>query len=227
MSWNHDLSLFQHFLGIISMLQTIFGATFTVCQMLVWESNSHFWFWHFQRICGKVHWTIFKLLSKRFPRMDPPEVEQNVSCKEKKRVPVKNTPFRNSWWEKPTPIFVRTWSERALKIGSKNCFKHHTWSVCNYKFPQFGFNKTSLRVSWRRKTVWVSNLQLLFPKISFSTSKECTQVFETIKFPSEYPQKTQLNIRCFISYLENVFPDVILLKRGKKLFMSNLFFQHS
>ena len=122
---------------------------------------------------------------------------------------------------------MRTWSERALKIGSKNCFKHHTWSVCNYKFPQFGFNKTSLKVSWRRKTVWVSNLQLLFPKISFSTSKECTKVFETIKFPSEYPQKTQLKIRRFISYLENVFPDVILIKRGKKLFMSNLFFQHS
>ena len=69
----------------------IFLATFPVCQMLVWESNSHFGFWHFQRICGKVHWTIFKLLSKRFPRMDPPEVEQNVSCKEKKRVTVKNT----------------------------------------------------------------------------------------------------------------------------------------
>ena len=81
---------------------------------------------------------------------------------------------------KNTPILVRTWSERALKIGFKNSFKYHTCSVCNHKFPQFGFNKTSLGVSWRRKTVWVSNLQLQLPKISLYSCKECTQVFETI-----------------------------------------------
>ena len=31
--------------------------------------------------------------------------------------------------------------------------------------------------------------------ISFYTCKQCTQVFETIKFPSEYPDKTQFKIR--------------------------------
>ena len=140
MSWNHDLSL--HCLSTFLAFHQIFK------QFLWQHSRSAKCFFGNQipifglgtfrefvaRFTGQ-----FPSSCQWFPRMDSPEVEQNVSWTEKKRV----TPFRSSWWEKNKPIFVRKWSERALKIGFKNYLKHYTWSVCNYKFPQFGFNKTS------------------------------------------------------------------------------------
>ena len=56
-----------------------------------------------------------------FPRMDSPEVEQNVSWTEKKRVTVKK-PFRSSWWGKKHTNSCENMSRKSIKDWIQELF---------------------------------------------------------------------------------------------------------